>query len=256
VTVHPQIGIAAADHAVLMRELARATAQRTGEALTFAPIRHPDGVGNGVHIHMSFVDGDGAPATYDAEGPGGLNDTAAKFIAGILHHLPTIIAFTAASAASYARLTPHRWSAAYNNLGYRDREAAVRICPVADLPGLDPAKQFNFEFRAADSTASPYLQLAAVVLAGIDGIRNNMSPPAPTAEDLSVLPEAELGKRGFVRLPMSLGDALAELERSEAVCGWFEEPFIDIYLKHKRGELDYLKGMSPEEVCAAYEKVY
>ena len=217
VTMHPQTGVTAADDAVLMRELARATAQRTGDALTFTPIRHPDGVGNGLHIHMSFVDEAGAPATYDPDGPGGLNETAGQFVAGILHHLPAIIAFTAPSAVSYSRLTPHRWSAAYNNLGYRDREASVRICPVADLPGMDPAKQFNFEFRAADCAGSPYLQLAAVVLAGVDGIRNGLAPPPPTEEDLSLLSEADLAKRGFARLPTSLADALAELERER--CG-------------------------------------
>lgn len=256
VTMHPQIGVKAADHAVFLRELARATAQRTGEKLTFTPIRDPQGVGNGLHIHMSFVDAAGNPATYDPDGPGGLNQNARHFVAGILHHVPALVAFTAASAVSYARLTPHRWSAAYNNLGYRDREATVRICPVADLNGLDPAKQFNFEFRAADSAASPYLQLAVLVHAGLDGIRNRMEPPAATEEDLSVLSAKELTDRGFVRLPTSLEDALAELENNDTVQSWFREPFIDVYLKHKRGELAYLEDMSPQDACKVYEGVY
>lgn len=256
VTMHPQTGVRSADHAVFMRELARATAQRTGENLTFTPVRDPDGVGNGVHIHMSFIDKDGKPATYDPGGPGGLNENARHFVAGILHHAPALVAFTAASAVSYARLTPHRWSAAYNNLGYRDREATVRICPVVDLPGMDPAKQFNFEFRAADSAGSPYLQLAALVFAGLDGIRTRREPPVPTEEDLSVLTETALTERGFARLPTSLEDALQELEKNDTVQSWFHEPFIDVYLKHKRGELAYLDGKSPQEMCAAYEGVY
>lgn len=256
VTMHPKAGVQAADHAVFMRELARATSQRTGERLTFTPVRHPDGVGNGVHIHMSFIDEGGKPATYDPNGPGGLNEMARHFVAGLLHHLPTIIAFTAPSAVSYARLTPHRWSAAYNNLGYRDREAAVRICPVADLPGMNPAKQFNFEFRGADSSGSPYLQLAALVLAGLDGIRNRLEPPSPTEEDLSLLSALELNAKGFVRLPEKLEDALTSLEQNDVVRSWFREPFIDVYLKHKHGELAYLKGLSPAETCAAYETVY
>jgi len=255
-TMHPQNGIKAADHAVYMRELARATAQRLDDPITFTPVRAPDAVGNGVHIHMSLWDDDGNPATYDAAGPGGLSEPARHFVAGILEHLATIIAFTAPSAVSYARLTPHRWSAAYNNLGYRDREASVRICPVADLPGLDVAKQFNFEFRAGDSSASPYLQLAAIVLAGIDGIRNRLEPSAPTQEDLSVLSEQELSARGYHRLPTTLEMALERLEKDEAVCSWFDEPFIEVYLKHKRGELEYLAGKSPDEICTAYEAVY
>lgn len=256
VTMHPQTGVRAADHAVFMREIARATAGRTGEHITFTPIRHPDSVGNGVHIHMSFVDDAGTPATYDPAGPGGLNETARHFVAGILHHLPTILAFTAPSAVSYGRLTPHRWSAAYNNLGYRDREAAVRICPVADLSGMDPAKQFNFEFRGADSSGSPYLQLAALVLAGVDGIRNRLEPLPPTEEDLSLLSDQDLKAKGIVRLPETLEDALALLAQNDVVRSWFQEPFIDVYLKHKRGELAHVKGLSPAEVCTAYEAVY
>lgn len=129
-TMHPASGVRAADHAVMMRELARATADRHGEKISFSPVVDPDGVGNGVHIHMSLIgDEDGAPAMYDAGGPGGLSKPARHFVAGILHNLPSLISLLAPSVISYARLNPHRWSAAYNNLGYRDREAAVRICP-------------------------------------------------------------------------------------------------------------------------------
>ena len=162
----------------------------------------------------------------------------------------------APSLISYARLTPHRWSAAFNNLGLRDREAAVRICPVAELPGMDVARQFNVEFRVGDSAASPHLQLAALVFAGLDGIRNRMEPPAPTKEDLSLLSADELGQRGFVRLPQSLPEALDRLQRSEAVRSWFGELFLDIYLKHKRGELEFLDGKTVEEACRLYEQVY
>ena len=256
VTVHPRCGVTAADHAVIMRELARATARRLDEPITFTPVRQPDAVGNGLHIHMSFLDRNGDPATYDPKGPGGLSEVASHYVAGILHHLPSIIAFTAASAVSYARLVPHRWSAAYNNLGYRDREAAMRICPVAAVGGLDLASQFNFEFRAADSAASPYLQLAALVLAGLDGVRQEMMPVAPTAEDLSLLSEKALRQRGLVRLPMTLEMALETLERDESVCAWFDEPFVEIYLKHKRGELEFLADKSPQEIYRAYERVY
>jgi len=255
-TMHPQVGVTAADHAVFMRELARATAQRMDDPITFTPLRAPDAVGNGVHIHMSFLDGEGRPAAYDPQGPGGLGKIARHFVAGILHHLATITAFTSPSVISYARLVPHRWSAVYNNLGYRDREAAVRICPVAELADLDVARQFNFEFRAGDSAASPYLQLAALVLAGIDGIRQEREPNAPTEEDLSVLTEDQLTELGLDRLPSSLEQALDRLEQDETVRSWFRDPFIDIYLKHKRGELAYLADKSPDEIYSAYERVY
>ncbi len=256
VTVHPQLGIKAADHALSVRELARATAQRLDDPVTFTPIRDVNGAGNGVHIHMSLVDEAGTPATYDAARPGGLSEVAGQFAAGILRHLPDITALMAPSLISYARLTPHRWSAAFNNLGLRDREAALRICPVAELPGMDVAKQFNVEFRAGDSAASPHLQLAALVFAGLDGIRNRMEPPVPTEEDLSLLSADDLGQRGLVRLPESLPAALDRLQNSEAVRSWFGELFLDVYVKHKQGEMEFLDGKTVEEACRLYEQVY
>ena len=256
VTVHPQIGVTAADHALLLREMARATAQRLDDPITFTPIRDVAGAGNGVHIHMSLVDSDGRPATYDPEGTGALSAPAGQFVAGILDHLPALLALMAPSAISYNRLTPHRWSAAFNNLGLRDREAAMRICPLAALPGMDAAPQFNVEYRAGDSAASPHLQLAALVFAGLDGIRRGLPTPTPTEEDISLLSSAELEARGLVRLPQSLEEALAVFEASEAVKSWFGDLFVEVYAKHKRGELAFLEGKTVAERCRLYEKAY
>jgi len=121
---------------------------------------------------------------------------------------------------------------------------------------MDVAKQFNVEFRACDSASSPHLQLAALVFAGLDGIRSNMNPPTPTEEDLSLLSSRELAKRGFVRLPENLSKALDRLEKSEAARSWFGELFLDVYVKHKRGELEFLDGKTIEEACRLYEQVY
>jgi len=100
VTVHPQLGIKAADHALSVRELAHATAERLNDPVTFPPIRDVNGAGNGVHIHMSLIDAAGNPATYDADRPGGLSEVAGQFVAGILHHLPDITALIAPSLIS------------------------------------------------------------------------------------------------------------------------------------------------------------
>ena len=256
VTIDPQIGVKSADHAVILRELTRATAERQGHSVSFTPLRDPNSVGNGVHIHMSFVDDHGAPATYDPAAVTGLSDKAGSFVAGVLKYLDSIVALTAPSAVSYKRLTPHRWSAAFNNLGFRDREAAVRICPVSDLSDVDKAAQYNFEFRAGDAAASPYLQLAAIVHAGTQGIEDGLPTPLASEEDLSLLAEAELVKRGYVRLPTNLEQSLDQLEHNDTVKRWFPPSFIDVYLKHKRGELEYLGDMDESEVCAAYEQVY
>lgn len=255
VTMGPAEGVAVADQSTILRELLQAAAAAGGREVTFTPIRDPAGVGNGVHIHMSFREGD-RPATYDPAGKHGLTEKAGQFVAGVLKYLEAIVAVTAPSVVSYLRLTPHRWSAAFNNLGFRDREAAVRICPVSDVSDLARAAQFNFEYRAADGCASPHLQLAAIVHAGAQGIEEKLSVPEATAEDLSLLDAAALAGRGYVRLPRTLPEALDRFAANATVAGWFPEGFADVYVKHKRGELAFLDGRTESEICALYERVY
>ena len=256
ITVKPRTGVAAADAAVVTRQLVQASAERHGTRASFTPIRALDGVGNGVHVHLSLVDADGRPAMHDATRPHGLSATAGAFVAGVLRHLPEIVALTAPSAISYHRLTPHRWSAAFNNLGVRDREAAVRICPVSATTPRGVARQYHVEFRAADAAASPYLVLAALVHAGTRGLIDELSAPEPTTGDLDTFDDDALAKAGVERLPGSLEAALARFEASEAIGEWTGEEFRRVYLDHKRGELAYLEGMDDEERLAAYGRVY
>ena len=256
VTVKPAAGVAIADQAALLREICRAVGARMDRRVSFAPLVEPGGIGNGVHMHLSFRDEDGKPASFDATEPHQMRASTASFIAGVLRHLPAILAFLAPSVVSYERLIPHRWSAAYNNLGAQDREAAIRLCPIRKTSGADPAKQFNFEIRSADAAASPHLALAAVVHAGVAGIEAGLSAPEPTAEDLSLLPEQTLAKRGIRRLPTSLAAALDELEADKDVHAWFPNGFCEIYLAHKRDEIKALEGLDDAELCSAYQGAY
>lgn len=256
VTIAPSQGVTSADNATILREVTCMTAKRLGENVTFTPIRDPDSVGNGVHIHMSFLNETGTPATYDENGAAGMSAVTGSFIAGVLKYLDSIIAITAPSDISYLRLTPHRWSAAFNNLGLQDREASVRICPVTSSDPTSIARQYNFEYRAADATASPHLALAAILHAGAQGIEDALPAPAVTEEDLAALPSDELKKRGFVRLPETLEQALLRFENNKTVRGWFPDQFADVYIAHKRGELAYLQDKDPSARCAAYEDVY
>ncbi|MEE8454090.1 MAG: glutamine synthetase family protein [Limibaculum sp.] len=256
VTIQPVRAIAIADQAAVLREVTRATGERLGRPVSFSPLRRPGAVGNGVHIHLSFRDPEDRPATYDPDGPHGMAAVTGAFIAGVLRHLPAIIAFTAPSVISYQRLVPHRWSAAFNNLGQQDRESAVRLCPVTTFGEADPAAQFNFEIRAADAAASPHLALAAIVHAGVSGIEAGLAPPEATEEDISEWDVSALSARGFERLPRSLDAALERLQGDADVRGWFPPGFVDIYLAHKRDEIAYLADMTEEQACAAYEEVY
>ena len=256
VTMKPADGLAAADRAVILRELVRVAAREQGQRASFTPIRDPAGVGNGVHVHVSLNDSDGQPTTHDPESATGLSALAASFAAGITTFLPGILALLAPSAISYLRLTPHRWSAAFNNLGLRDREASVRICPVTSLDPLAIARQFNLEVRACDAAASPYLQLAAIIHAGTEGIARNLPAPTVTEADLSTMDGSELAGMGITRLPMSLEAALEAFAAEDCIGEWFGQTFRDVYLSHKRGELAVVQGLSPEEMCARYAAVY
>src|SRR5277367_719625 len=181
VTVAPQPALIAADHAVITREMARAAAYRLGQRVIFSPKPDPDLVGNGVHIHMSLWDGAGRPATHATGETMDLTKPAQHFFAGVLHHLPAICAVTAPSPVSYLRLVPNAWAPTVIDLVAQDRGACLRLCPVfaaADL--ADTARQFNFEFRACDASASPYLALGAIMFAGVDGLRREL--PLPTAD--------------------------------------------------------------------------
>jgi glutamine synthetase len=255
-TIGPQRSVTIADHSLIAREVLHAVAAMHDRQPTFTPIRDPAGVGNGVHIHLSFLGLDGKPATYDATREHGLSQAAGQFVGGILKYLDNIVAITAPSVVSYLRLTPHRWSAAFNNLGFRDREAAVRICPVSDISDVGRAAQFNFEFRASDAAASPYLQLAAIVHAGAQGIEEELAVPKATEEDLSLLDAPALASRGYARLPQTLDVALARFRANPVVAGWFPPGFADTYVKHKQGEIAFLEGMAMGEVCDAYAQVY
>lgn len=256
VTVKPATGHGIADQAAALREIVRTCGERLARPVSFAPLVEPGGIGNGVHIHLSFLDEKGAPATYDAGAPHGMSRATGAFIAGVLKHLPAIVAFLAPSVVSYDRLIPHRWSAAFNNLGAQDREAAIRLCPIHGTDPATAAKQFNFEIRACDAAASPHLALAAVVMAGTAGIEAGLDAPEATAEDLSDLTEAELAARNLRRLPSSLAVALDELEAADEVRAWFPEGFVDIYLAHKRDEFTSLAGKDGAILCKAYQEAY
>jgi glutamine synthetase len=254
ITCEPALGIASADHAVIIREMARAVAGRLGNRAIFAPILDPKGVGNGVHIHMSLQDGAGRPVTHDPKGPYGLSPVAAQFMAGVLRHLPAVCAVSAPSTVSYIRLTPNRWAPTYVYIADRDREASLRVCPVLDLPGKDAARQFNIEFRPADAAASPYLALGAIVHAGVEGIRAKLA--LPEAKDVPRLSEAEREKAGIRHLPRSLAEALDNLEATPEAANWFGPTYLEAYLRHKRAEIKLIAGLDEAEQCARYGQIY
>jgi glutamine synthetase len=234
------LGLRAADNAVITRELAQAVAYRLGQRVSFTPLPDPDGASSGTHIHFSFLDAENRPVLYDEHRPWTLSLLGDQFIAGILHHLPALCAVTAPSVPSYYRLRPNRWAPTKADVGRLDRGTAVRICAAGGGELAQRAAQFNVEFRVADATASPYLALAMVVQAGLDGIRHQW----------------EIESMDSRALPSHLGQALDLLETSESAAEWLGPDLLSAYLQFKRAEIKGLDGLNETEICRRYAEVY
>ena len=160
VTCEPTYGVAAADRAVNVREITREIARQMNLYASFSPKPAVDKAGNGVHLHLSLQDLKGQPVMYQAGHRYDLSKLGEHWAAGVIHHLPALCALTVPTPASYLRLKPHQWSAAYCCLGYRNREAALRISPTVSMGSKSVAEQYNLEFRPLDATASPHLAMA------------------------------------------------------------------------------------------------
>jgi glutamine synthetase len=256
VSTSPADPVAAADRAIAVREITRELARNCGRQASFSPKPFLDHVGNGVHIHFSLVDGAGRAMTYDAEGPANLSPQAAAFCAGILHHLPALVAFTASSAPSYYRLKPYSWSSSYTWLALQDREATLRVCPILKMSERDPADQLNIEFRAADATANPYLALAVLIYAGLEGLKNGYELPPLTATNPEELSPEQREFHRLSRLPASLEASLNALEADKTVTGWFAKSLVDCFLAVKRTELRKLEGLDQQAVSELYRTLY
>jgi glutamine synthetase len=152
----------------------------------------------------------------------------------------------APSVLSYARLKPNSWSTFVANLGWRDRESFIRICPVSDRPGADVSRSFNFELRAPDAAACPYLALGALIRAGTAGLDDQLLRPAASRP-------GEAQARGAPPLPSTLEEALQALEADGVLMG---EDMKSPYLMLKRGEAAHVAGLDLEALAALYARIY
>ncbi|XP_024524915.1 protein fluG isoform X2 [Selaginella moellendorffii] len=161
----------AADNVLLLRDTVKSIALKHHINATFLPKYFANDLGSGSHVHMSLWEG-GVNKLMDETSRYGMSPLGEEFLAGVLHHLPSILAFTAPHPNSYARLRPCTWSGAFQCWGHSNREAALRTLSPPDADGVS-----NFELKAFDGMANPHLGLAAIVAAGIDGLRKHMVLP-------------------------------------------------------------------------------
>lgn len=240
----------AADRRVMVLETIRGVAHRMGLEVTMAPKPYLDQAGNGHHLHVSLYE-DEAPVLFD--GSGALSKLGSGFVGGLLEHISAVMAFTAPSPNSYQRLAPGMWSSAYAAYGLDNREAAVRLAsPVA---GRESATA-NIELKPVDVTANPYLALAAVLAAGMDGMDRGLDPGEPVLVDPATLSDEERASRGIRPLPASPDEALDALEEDEILIEALGEPLVRTHVAVARAQARIAGELSPEEVAAAAAALY
>jgi glutamine synthetase len=243
VPIRHATALRAADNHVLLRETARAVAIKHGLWASFAPKPLPGQAGNGAHLHASLW-ANGGNAFADPAGRYGLSDLGYHFLAGILAHLPGLVALTCGTVNSYRRLTPSSWSGAYACYGPDNREAALRICsPIGSLGSV------NLELKPIDSTGNPYLALGAFIYAGLDGIRRSLSPGEPLLVDPAVLSDTERQQLSVVRLPASLSAALDALAADSYLMSVLGPLRSAAYLAVKRSEVEHFRVRDAEYEC-------
>jgi glutamine synthetase len=226
-----------ADNVTMFKYIIKNVAWRHGKTVTFMPKPIFQDNGSGMHVHQSLWR-DGKPLFYDEKGYAGLSDMARYYVGGLLAHVPALLAFGAPTTNSYRRLVPGYEAPVNLVYSQRNRSAAVRIPVYSRKPATK-----RIEFRCPDCTANPYLAMAALLMAGLDGVANKMDPGAPVDKDLYDLPPAELAKVPSV--PGSLEESLDGLEKDHDFLlagGVFTEELIEDWIAYKRkNEVDEVR---------------
>jgi glutamine synthetase len=227
----------AADDLQLFKHIVKNTSWHAGKTATFMPKPLFGDNGSGMHCHQSLWK-DGTPLFYDESGYAGLSDTARHYIGGILAHAPSLLAFTNPTVNSYHRLVPGFEAPVSLVYSQRNRSACVRI----PITGTN-AKAKRIEFRCPDSSGNPYLAFAAMMMAGLDGIKNKIEPADPIDKDLYELPPEEA--RDVKLVPGDLGTVLDNLEADHDFLtegGVFTPDLIETWIAIKRNdEIDPLR---------------
>ncbi len=234
ISIRHSEGVRAADNQIKFRDTVRGVALQHGLLASFAPKPFPQDIGSGSHVHFSLWDAEsGRNLLYEPQDPRGLSSLGRHFIAGILEHLPALIALTCPSYNSYRRLQPHMWSSAYTAWGFDNREAAVRV--VSPFWGREE-QTYNLELKPVDGSANPYTALGGLIAAGLDGISRQLDPGAPCEHDPAKLSEAERERNRVRRLPTSMAQALDLLEHDQLLMESLGDLMSRSYLAVRRSE--------------------
>lgn len=227
-----------ADKMLLYKYIIKNVAYQNGKTVTFMPKPLFQDNGSGMHTHVSFWK-DGKTLMYDENGYAQLSDLSLYYIGGVLKHAAAILAFAAPTTNSYRRLVPGYEAPIYLAYSNRNRSACCRIPAYSSSP-----KAKRVEFRAPDPSANPYLCFAALMMAGLDGIKNKITPPPPADFDIYEASPDELEELGIKQAPGSLEESLDALESDYDFLlegGVFSKDLIETYIAYKRNEVDAIR---------------
>ncbi len=218
-----------ADSLLLYKYIIKNVAYQNGYTATFMPKPLFGDNGSGMHVHQSLWK-DGTNLFWDLKGYAGLSETARHYIGGLLAHAPALLAICAPTTNSYRRLVPGYEAPVNLMYSQRNRSAAVRIPVYSQSP-----KAKRIEFRCPDPTANPYLAFAALLMAGLDGVKKKIEPPTPIDRDLYELEPSEA--RHIKSTPGSLHEVLDALEADHAFLlegDVFTPDLIETWIEYKR----------------------
>lgn len=237
--------VAAADDSVLVRETIRAISARHGLRVSFSPKVVAIGVGNGGHVHWSLWEGE-RNLFAGGDGPFGLTAVGESFAAGVLGHLPGLLAVGAPSVVSYLRLVPQHWAGAFGVWGLENREAALRF-----VTGAEGSREWaaNFEVKCFDLTANPYLVVAGLISAGLAGVGDEARLPDPVDVDPALVADAP-------RLPSTLDGAVAAFESDAVLRDGYGPELSAALLAVRKGEIEHFAAAEPEEIAAALRWIH
>ena len=252
--IEPQLGevVHMADATMMIKYIIHNTALKYGKSATFMPKPIAGEAGSGMHVHMLLFK-DGVPVFSDDEGYAHLSETAHSFMGGLLKHIASLCALTNPSTNSFKRLVPGFEAPVTVGYATSNRSAVIRIPAYAKSPD-----KRRFELRNPDATCNPYFCYAAILMAGLDGIKNKIDPHAngwgPYDFNLYHLSDEEKAK--LQQLPTSLPEALDALEADHdylTAGGVFPIELINNFIKTKREEC---RAMAAIPHPAEFEKYY
>lgn len=225
-----------ADMSMMVKYIIKNQCFRMKKSATFMPKPLFNEPGSGMHVHQYLADEKGS-LFYDKKGPAKFSKTGLYYIGGMLKHADSLLAFTNPSTNSFKRLIPGFEAPVAGTYSVGNRTACIRI------PGYqrDPSTM-RFEFRPPDGTMNPYLSYAAMVMAGIDGIKNKIDPGLPLDRNLDEMSEDELAE--IHQLPTSLNKSLIALEADHDYLlkgGVFTEDLLENWLRIKRKEVSEIR---------------